>query len=498
MSEFVDIAKYEEDLAKLNSVIKEAGEKAKLNNQTVLDKLKNEMDYEQLKSDQKEIIEKYQKAQAEIAKMKKAQEELEKELAETKHSFSERRSNAPKFAGVEKVFDIARFNNTKRKNEDLHLAHRVNDDLFILGNLCKFAKIKNNSGGRATHGDVIDFYVKWFTNHEGVNPDELYKNLTGKAITTSGASGTALFPTQFSRTLLNDINVELRVANLFELIEMDQSPFVLPFWEDMDLAKYYTENAQHTETESVVDTDITLTARRISKVIGVTDEARLGAIINMMENVRRKVALAHAQAIEQSIINGQYSGTLDSGIDSNDVRKAYDGIRYAQVGNKTASDPWIDGSLLTESKFTDVRKAMGVYGVPNAGADNLAWIVSPSVYNQMLDFDEVQTVDKYGLMATIVTGELARFKGIPVIVSQYVAENLNASGVYSGSDEGKTIAILVHRSGFLRGRHGTITVEEEREAKYGRTDVVVAQRAAFTKAFPSASDIVGQIYNIPA
>jgi len=51
----------------------------------------------------------------------------------------------------------------------------------------------------------------------------------------------------------------------------------------------------------------------------------------------------------------------------------------------------------------------------------------------------VRTVDKYGQFATVLNGELGKIDGIPVIVSEKIRENLNASGVYDGTTTTKTL-----------------------------------------------------------
>ena len=137
---------------------------------------------------------------------------------------------------------------------------------------------------------------------------------------------------------------------------------------------------------------------------------------------------------------------------------------------------------------------MGVYSVnPN----QLAWVVGISTYNQMLSLGEVTTVDKYGSQATILKGELGRFDGIPVIVSEYIREDLNASGVYDGNTTDKTIVILVRRDGFVYGDRRSVTLEVDRSIKAQTIDLVATQRVAFAPRYYASSEkIVGIGYNI--
>jgi len=139
---------------------------------------------------------------------------------------------------------------------------------------------------------------------------------------------------------------------------------------------------------------------------------------------------------------------------------------------------------------------MGKYGVnPN----NLAWIAGVRVFHKLLSLPEVLTVDKYGANATILTGELAKLDGIPIIVSEFIREDLNASGVYDGVTTNRTILPLVYRPAFLYGDRRTITLRVSQEL-YMETDQDVAiatQRLDFQPVQDAASEpVVGLGYNI--
>jgi hypothetical protein len=138
---------------------------------------------------------------------------------------------------------------------------------------------------------------------------------------------------------------------------------------------------------------------------------------------------------------------------------------------------------------------MGKYGVdPNS----LAWVVGISGYNQMLALSEVITVDKYGPNAVVLSGELARFDGIPVIVSEYVREDLNATGVYDGTTTGRTEVLLVRKDAFLYGDRRDVLVETDREIKSQTIDLVASQRVAFSNRYVATDPIVAILYNITA
>ena len=125
-----------------------------------------------------------------------------------------------------------------------------------------------------------------------------------------------------------------------------------------------------------------------------------------------------------------------------------------------------------------MRKQMGKYGT---SPKELAWVVGPSVYAQMLNIDEVATLEKFGPQATILSGALAVFRGIPIIVSEFVRENLNASGVYDGTTTNRTVCHLANIRRFYLGlrRPIRVKVQQDARAEYDRWQLVSYQRLDF-------------------
>ena len=78
-------------------------------------------------------------------------------------------------------------------------------------------------------------------------------------------------------------------------------------------------------------------------------------------------------------------------------------------------------------------------------ADNrgeLALIVPRIVETQLLGFSELQTVDKYGPGATILSGEIGRIYGIRVFGTNAIRTDLNATGIYDGVTTDRTLCLL--------------------------------------------------------
>ncbi len=120
-------------------------------------------------------------------------------------------------------------------------------------------------------------------------------------------------------------------------------------------------------------------------------------------------------------------------------------------------------------------------------------------YVGLLSDSSVLTLEKYGPRATILTGELGRLDGAPLIVSEYVRQDLNASGVYDGVTTNRTLALTVNRNAWLSGirRTPTVKILQELYAESDQLGIIASVRRAFAARFPTATEpIVALHYNL--
>jgi hypothetical protein len=192
-----------------------------------------------------------------------------------------------------------------------------------------------------------------------------------------------------------------------------------------------------------------------------------------------------AEGREDAILNGDIvSGTHeDSDISSaTSRRKLWTGLRALAHDNSLTADL---GSL-SITTIRGGRALMGRYGIKPS---DVVWIVGMAGFMQMVNIPELTTVDKYGNNATILTGELAKLDGSPVIVSEWVREDLNASGVYAAAST-KTVAYLVNRKGFVTGvrREANVQLLVEKYAEFDQDALKVRERVTFAPVYALASN----------
>jgi hypothetical protein len=123
-------------------------------------------------------------------------------------------------------------------------------------------------------------------------------------------------------------------------------------------------------------------------------------------------------------INGLFNaGTNPGGVDadSNDYLTLFDGLRKS--AGKSVS---VSGTFA----LSHLRSAINELGVYADNRADLSLIVPRNLEVQLLGMTELQTVDKYGAGATILSGELGRIYGIRVFATGVIATNLNWTGDY--------------------------------------------------------------------
>ncbi len=311
--------------------------------------------------------------------------------------------------------------------------------------------------------------------------------------------GAEWIPTGFSSDLVEKVRLKLKVASLHEHISMPTDPFKIPRLASSSAAYLKAENVA--PPSSALGTgQASLDARSIAVYVPVSYELEEDTVFSLLPVIREDLTQALASGVENATVNGDDSAShQDSDVtNANDVRKAWKG--YRKLARTVAKVNF--GGTITVENLRAMRAAMAIYGVE---PERLAWVVSIKGYLQLLNLKDsagnpvVLTVDKYGPQATLLKGELGRLDGIPIVVSEFVREDLNVNGVYDGVTTDKTIFLLVFKDGFLYGERRAIQVETFRDIRTGTIELVASQRIAFVDRMDaSTQSIVALGHNIPA
>lgn len=317
--------------------------------------------------------------------------------------------------------------------------------------------------------------------------------------TATAAEGQEWVPTLMSANLIELFRLGSSVASLFPDIPMPSNPYDIPYFGAAAQFYYVGESTSDEPSKASPTTPgtgkQTLTAKKFKARTLFSDELSEDSIVPVLPALRSELVTAGAEALEDAIINGDVTAThMDADVvDSRDVRKIWKGLRMHTV---TTTDRVDLGTFATTTLIT-IRTKMKKFGIdPKA----LCWIVSPQTYNKMMALTEVLTVDKFGPLAVLINGELARLHGIPIIISGKVREDLANTGYYTVAGQTTSLALLVNRNGFMLGSRGQVKVTFKEDAEVDQNQLIMSFRKAFSPRWTTSSTIltVGLAYNVTA
>lgn len=286
----------------------------------------------------------------------------------------------------------------------------------------------------------------------------------GKALTTGGAgNGAELIPSDLSSDLQMRmyLDSQLAAALIASEIDMPSDPFKLPLKTTRTQFYKGSEAPGSDPTSSNPGTgSITLDSTKMIGVAQYSYEADEDSIIAILPMLQEDMASGAAFTFEQAVLSGDATGAhQDSDIEAvaGHAAKSFNGVRALALANAGTKIDLATGGI-SAANIAAMRKQMGVYGVRPR---DLALVVGPRGYNDLVSLDETLTFDKVGNpdAARILSGVAASIYGIPIIVSDAVREDLNASGVYDGTTTTKGSVFLIHRPSWVVGVRRGFTVE---------------------------------------
>lgn len=317
--------------------------------------------------------------------------------------------------------------------------------------------------------------------------------------TATAAEGLEYVPRYLSSDLIERITLQLKVVALFPSITMPSNPFDVPGRgvSRIRAGSHPEQTADTGQTKIKTITPptrkITLTAAKFAGEMITSKELEEDGLIAILPFMQEELVDFISADLEDTAINGDTAGTQDS--DSGaalDPRLNWNGLRKVAIaGAKTDAA----NAAVTVAMLRTNRKNMGKYGVTPT---NLAHIISINNYIQLLADPSVITMEKYGVLATILSGELGKADGAPLIVSEYSRVNLNATGVFDNVTTNRGVAITVNTRGFLIGERRGMTLQLLKEL-YSESDqdaIIATTRKAFSARFPTATEkVVALHYN---
>ena len=254
----------------------------------------------------------------------------------------------------------------------------------------------------------------------------------------------------------------------------------------------------------------TLTAKKFGINQLWSGELDEDSIIQYADFLREQLNRSAAHGLASSIYNGDTTnaGTGNINLDDADPADtkhylAYDGIRHYWLVDATGQGFDMAGAI----NLTQIDRARGrLNGTTDdvdadfnninwgANAADLAIACDFDTYMALLDQDAVNTVDKYGPAATVITGELGRYRGMRVFSPAY-ASKTEADGKASDTEASNTKGQLTvfNPNGFIRGSLRGLSLYFDRIQRTDQFLFELYMRKAFTRF---GGNVAAGIFNI--
>lgn len=301
----------------------------------------------------------------------------------------------------------------------------------------------------------------------------------------TAGSGDELVPTAEANELWRDVNLDTVVGSLFSRIDMPTSPFDIPL--QLGDVNWYpgTENTATTAT-ALATAKQTLAAKELVAEVPWSLTLEEDAVIAMLPEVRRSLVRNSAEVIDDVLLNGDTTALNNINADGTTIATTtagkaqwligFDGLLHLPLVDNTDQGNSLNGNV-TAATYNSALKLIGKYGVRPTESP---FIVDVNTYLASLAIDEVETVDKLGPKASLLTGQLGVLYGHPVIVSEQMRLADTDGKVTDAGNVTNTGRILVVNRGQWRiGFRRELSIETERDIQKRQNVMVVSMRVAF-------------------
>jgi len=310
--------------------------------------------------------------------------------------------------------------------------------------------------------------------------------LVQKAMTATGSlTGDELVLHGLAGQTWDDVLLESQIAvNLPNRINMPTDPFVIPI--GLGAPTWY-KGVSVTAAAAITNLATAKSTLTCTEQIAEVDweyDLEEDAIMAVRPLIEKSLRRSAAEQVDKFILNADSTdanninthGTADSSDTAYFLSKGEDGIRHAFQVDTAAMTVDAAGLALTDAHILSALALMGKYAV---NPRDLLLICDVATYFKGLsDLDGILTLDKIGNSAVLLTGQVASYRGIPVVVSSsmYLTEADHFPDDETNGNFGMIAIPNVTQwyVGFKRG----ITVEADRDIQKRQIMMVISFRIA--------------------
>ena len=336
------------------------------------------------------------------------------------------------------------------------------------------------------HTPKLDLAI---ARHLAVAPRSIAAQVS-KANYDGAGVGAELIPDQFLAELHYKFEVPTVVRSLFSEVQMTSNTMLAPRI-DRGGRPYIkgtvsSDNPALYPVSTVSMGQTQITAKGLSTRYILDEELIEDSAVLLLPAMQRMIAKDMRDAVEDAIINGDAAASHQDTIaswnirerwgaaglgGSNDHRRLFTGLRASSFDKATT----LDVSGIDSAKMLQLISKLGEY----AAADKVLIVSPEALYQNLLGLAEVITLDKFGPQATILTGQMGSIFGMPIVVSRFLSDDLENTGLFTGGGGATTGILCVSRDSWnIFARRG-IQVAQEQDIKSGAYNMVATERLTF-------------------
>lgn len=336
---------------------------------------------------------------------------------------------------------------------------------------------------------MLDGQVKWYSPSMGGNaaqPASADLENAIKAMTSTGAgTGDELVPTNMAAQLWDDFFLASRVVATMQRIDMPTNPFDVPLGLGAVTWRKGTENTATTASDPATAKS-TLTATELVTEQNWSYTLDEDAAVAMAPAVRARLAQSGAEIMDAFALNADATNAATGNINLDDadpddasyyLSNGQDGLRHAWLVDNTAMTVAAGGDALADA---DILSAMGKMGKYAADPTQLVIVCDVATYiSGFLGLTNVITVDKFGPSAVVLTGQLAAYRGVPIVISAS-APKTEADGKVSTTAASNTLGqfTIFNRNMWYAGFRRNLLIETDRDIQKRQYIMVTSLRQA--------------------
>lgn len=324
-----------------------------------------------------------------------------------------------------------------------------------------------------------------FKGLESVKPVSDDLNTAVKLLTSTGTGiGDELVPTGMAGELWQDFFAASRVASDLPVQPMPTDPFNIGLGFGQITFRKGTQG-QSSSAQNPATDDSTLTSTELLAEINWTYDLDEDAVVAVMPALRQQIVVDGAETMDAFVLNADGTNAATGNInldDANPPDDSYyltagqDGIRHLPIVDNTGQVNSGGGDALADADVISMLNDLDKYGL---NLEQVRIVPGIATYFAMLGLTNVATVDKYGPMATIVRGELMRYRGVPVLPSASMPKTESDYKVSTTAGNNTLGQMVAYNRNFWRvGYRRGLLIEVDRNIQTRSLIMVVSFRMA--------------------